>query len=55
MTSFAYNGKNPGQDYFGRKFIICQPIFKFFVALFMTFGMQKDSKITFCWMCFSTR
>ena len=26
-----------------------------FVALVMTFGMQKDDKITFCWGCFRTR
>ena len=35
------------QIIFGRIFFICQPIFKFFVALFKTLGMQKDDKITF--------
>ena len=39
---------------FGRKMFICQPIFKMFVSLFTTFGMQKDNKITFCWRCFRT-
>ena len=33
---------------FGHKFFICRPIFKIFVALFTTFGMQNDDKITFC-------
>ena len=36
----------------GCEFAICQPIFKIFVALFTTFWMQKDGKITFCWRCF---
>ena len=40
---------------FGHKIFICQPIFKIFVALFTTFGMQKDNKITLCWRCFRTR
>ena len=30
---------------FGCKIFVCQPIFKIFVALFTTFGRQKDSKI----------
>ena len=34
---------------FGRKFFICEPSFKFCVALFKTFGMQKDDKIIFTW------
>ena len=29
--------------------VFCQP---FFVALFTTFGMQKDGNIQFCWSCF---
>ena len=29
-------------------FFIRRPIFKLFVALFRTFGMQKDDKIIFC-------
>ena len=33
---------------FGHKIFICQPIIKIFVALFTTFGMQKDDKTTFC-------
>ena len=32
---------------FGSKIFICQPIFKIFVALFTTIGMQKDNKIIF--------
>ena len=32
---------------FVRKLLICEPIFKIFVALFRTFGMQKDAKIIF--------
>ena len=32
---------------FGHKVLICEPIFKNFVALFRTFGMQKDDKIIF--------
>ena len=39
---------------FGRKILICQPIFEIFVALFTTFCMQKDSKITFCRRYFRT-
>ena len=42
------------QIIFGHK-IICEPIFNIFVALFTTFGMQKDDKITFSWRCFRTR
>ena len=33
---------------------ICRQIFKIFVAIFKTFGKQKDDKITFCWRCFGT-
>ena len=32
---------------FGRKFFICQTIFKIFVTLLTTLGMQKDSKINY--------
>ena len=51
MTSLAYiftMGKAPVKVIFSHKIFICQSIFKIFVALFKTFGMQKDSKITFC-------
>ena len=40
---------------FCHKIFICQPFFKTFVALFTTFGMQKDDKIAFCLKCFRTR
>ena len=35
-----HNGKSPSEENF-----ICRPIFKIFVVLFMTFGIQKDDKI----------
>ena len=40
---------------FGRKFFIYEPIFKNFVALFTTFGMQKDDNIIFVCGYFRTR
>ena len=35
--------------------VICEPILKFFVALFTTFGMQKDDHIIFVCRCFRTK
>ena len=52
MTSLAYSftkEKALVKIIFGRKILICQPIFKLFVAFFTTFGMQEVSKITFFW------
>ena len=40
---------------FGHQIFICQPIFNIFVALFRTFGMQKDGEITFCCRRLRTR
>ena len=36
-------------------FFIYEPIFKIFVALFTTFGLQKDDNIIFVCACFRTR
>ena len=58
VSSHAYNltmEKALVKIIFGRKIFICQPIFKFFVALFTIFGMPKDDKITVCRKCFKTR
>ena len=53
MTSRAslhfHNGKKAlVKIIFGRKFFIYELIFKIFVALFRTFGMQNDDMIIFC-------
>ena len=58
MTSLAYiltMEKALVKIIFDHKIFICRPIFKIVVALFMTFGMQKDSKMTFCWRYFRIR
>ena len=48
--------KIPGQDHFwALNFYFIEPIFKIFVALFTTFGMQKDDNIRFISWCFRTR
>ena len=44
--------KAPVKIIFSHNIFICQPILNLFVAPFTTFGMQKDDKITFCWLCF---
>ena len=58
MTSLAYYftvDKGLVKIIFGRKFFICQLIFKKNLALFTTFGMHKDDKITVCRKFFKTR
>ena len=58
VTSFAYiftMEKALVNIIFVRKIFMCQPIFKFFVALFTTFGIQKDSEITLCCRSSNTR
>ena len=35
------------KNIFLHKFFICQPIFKIFVALFKTFGMQNGDRLIF--------
>ena len=47
--------KIPGQNGFGRNFFIYEPIFKIFMALFTTFGKQKDDNIIFVCGCFRTK
>ena len=42
--------KIPGQDHFGHKFFICEPIFNSFVALSRTFGMLKDDNIIYLYV-----
>ena len=37
---------------FGHNYFISEPIFKIFVALFRTYGLQKDGMVIFFLMCF---
>ena len=39
------------QIFFGHEIFICEPIFKIFVVLFKTFGMQKDDERKFVKGC----
>ena len=58
MTSLGYiftMGKAQVNIIFGHKIFTCQAIFNIFVALFTSFEMLKNDKITFCRKCFRTR
>ena len=42
-----YNGKSLFKNICLHKIFICEPIFKIFVALFKTFGMQNSDMLIF--------
>ena len=59
MTSIVYSFtiivKPVVKIIFGHTILLFQPIYNIFVALFTTFGMQKDGKIAFSRRCLKTR